>query len=461
MRKFDRKVTKMQYNCAFPEDFLWGAATASYQVEGYPLEDDAGPSNWHTFTRRPGAIANDDTGDITSGQYHKLEEDIALMKWMGIKAYRFSIAWPRIFPESDGQPNQKGLDHYNRLIDGLLKAGIEPWPTLFHWDLPQTLEDRWGGWQSADTARAFADYAGWVTKSIGDRVGQLFTINEISSFIGNGYQNGKFPPGLQLDKAAVAQAMHHACLAHGLGVQAIRAQSPRPLRVGIAEVVPSCVPVIETPENIEATHKAFRRCAASRLVPMQEGAYPDFWLEEMGDAAPRFTDQEMATIAEPCDFVGINMYAPDYILADPESSIGYRVLDFPPGYPTYNMPWLRIGPQITYWVPRLIHESWNVPSIYISENGCACQDRIAPDGQVYDTDRVMYLREHFQSAQRAIADGVPLHGYFVWSLMDNFEWASGLQKRFGLVYVNYSNLERTPKLSAKFFREVISRKSIV
>ncbi|MBN2640458.1 MAG: beta-glucosidase [Victivallales bacterium] len=444
----------------FADDFLWGAATASYQVEGYPLADGAGPSNWHVFSHKPGTVENDHTGDIGVGQYKLYRDDVQLMKKLGIQAYRFSISWSRIFPEGTGRVNEKGLQYYQNLIDELLANGIQPWATMFHWDLPQALEDK-GGWRSKDTARAFGDYVAYVSSKISDRVKNYFTVNEIYCFTRTGYKDGIFAPGLKLDPKTVAQTVHNGCLAHGLAVQAIRANAVQPVNIGLAENMPPTVPVYETEENIAAARTAFRHYSADKLLPMMEGAYADFWLEEMGDNAPEFNDEEMKIISSPIDFVGINVYAPVYIIADADAPHGFREVPLPQGYPRMNMPWLYVGPNITYWAPRFLKEIWDVKGVYVTENGCAAQDKMELDGEVYDTDRVMYLRNHFIAAQRAVSEGIPLKGYFVWSLLDNFEWASGYNKRFGMVYVNYQTLERTPKLSAKFYSEVIKNNAVV
>ena len=449
----------MKDTFTFPENFLWGAATAAFQVEGYPLADGAGPSNWYEFCHQPGRIANDDTGDIGPAHYIKYKEDVQMMKKLGIKAYRFSINWSRIFPEGTGAVNKKGLDFYNKLINELLDNGIEPWVTFFHWDLPAALEKK-GGWTNRETPLAFAEYVSYVTSKISDRVKNFFTINEILCFTTAGYQEGIFAPGLKLDPKTCAQTVHHGTLAHGLAVQAIRASAVGPVNVGIAENPVVTVPVYGNEANIEATKKALRYENADKLTAIMEGEYMPEWLEQMGPNAPEFTDADMLAIGSEIDFVGVNIYAPIYI-ETAENTKGYNIIPMPEGYPRMNMPWLNIGPDITYWIPRLLSEVWGVDSVYITENGCAAQDKIDLDGNIKDTDRVMYLKHHFMQASRAVQEGWPLKGYFVWSLMDNFEWSSGYQKRFGLHYVNYSSLERTPKESAKFYSEVIATNKVV
>ncbi len=445
----------------FPKSFLWGAATASFQVEGYPRADGAGISNWDQFSHQPGRIENDHNGDISAAQFLKYKEDVQLMKSLGIKAYRFSISWSRVFPNGTGRINPKGLDYYNKLIDELLANDIQPWVTMFHWDMPQVLEDKYGGWRSRKTVDAFGKYVAHVTSQISDRVKNYFTVNEILCFTNLGYESGVFPPGLKLDAKTVNQTVHHGCLAHGTAVQAIRANAKIKPNIGIAENLTSAVPLYESKEHIDAARKAFRWNSAPRMTAMMEGAYPAEWLEHLGANAPEFTDEDMKIISSPLDFVGVNIYAPTYVKAAPESKLGFAEIPMPEGYPKMNMPWLNIGPNITYWSPRFLKELWNVKGIYVTENGCAAVDKLDHTGKVYDTDRIMYLRNHFIAASRAVNEGIPLKGYFVWSLMDNFEWACGYNKRFGIVYVNYQTLERIPKASAEFYRETIRRSAVV
>ena len=449
----------MNSTFSFPDDFLWGAATASFQVEGYPLADGAGPTNWYDFCHQPGRIVNDDTGDIGPAHYKKYKEDVKMMKALGIKAYRFSINWARIFPEGTGAVNQKGVDFYNSLINELLDNGIEPWVTFFHWDLPLALEKK-GGWTNRETVIAFAEYVSYMTAQISDRVKNFFTINEILCFTTLGYEIGIHAPGLQLDAKTCAQTVHHGVLAHGLAVQAIRAAAVGPVNIGLAENPVPTVPVFGTEEHIEATRKAFRFENADKLTAILDGQYMDEWLEKMGENAPEFTDADMLAIGSEIDFVGVNIYAPEIVEAA-DNKRGYRIMPKPEGYPRMNMPWLYIGPEITYWVPRLLGAIWGVENVYVTENGCAAKDKLDYDGEVYDTDRVMYLKHHFMQASRAVREGWPLKGYFVWSLMDNFEWSWGYQRRFGLHYVNYSTLERIPKTSAKFYSEVIKSGRVI
>jgi beta-glucosidase len=442
---------------SFPEGFLWGSATAAYQVEGAVHEDDRGTSIWDTFSHIPGKTFQGDTGDNADDFYHRYRDDIALMKDLGLKAFRFSIAWPRVFPTGTGQPNPKGLDFYNRLVDALLAAKIQPFCTLYHWDLPQALEDA-GGWQSRRTAEAFGAYAGFVAKHLSDRVSHFMTLNEMRSFIDLGYGSGTHAPGLKLGRAQLAQAQHNAVLAHGLGVQAIRANSPVTTQVGLAENAECTCPVYASDEHIAAARLAMREENAQYLTAILEGRYTDAYLRRMAGDAPRFTDADMRIIGSPIDFVGLNCYTATYIRHD-DSDRGYQVVAKPVSYPHMASSWLSIGPEALYWAPRLMNEVWRPKAIYISENGCSTDD-VLRDGRVLDTDRVMYLRNYVGQLQRAVADGVPVRGYFLWSLLDNYEWADGYSKRFGIVYVDFATQKRTPKLSAEFYKATIAHNAV-
>ena len=450
--------------CPFPAAFLWGAATAAYQVEGAVAEDGRTPSVWDTFSHRPGTTAMNHTGDVACDHYHRYRDDVALMRSLGLQAYRFSISWSRVLPTIDGPPNQAGLDFYSRLVDELLGAGIQPWATLFHWDLPQWAEDAFGGWESKECATRFADYATLIARTLGDRLAGLFTVNEFFCFLDKGYggQEEMFAPGKQTSRRVFNQARHHAIYGHGLAAQAFRAGMQRGTcpPVGVAENVPAVVPVRETPDNVRLAKEAMREMAGMYLTPILEGAYHPAYLAAQGADAPTFTDDEMRTIATPLDFVGLNLYTPTYVRPDASVSRGWSAIPHDETYPRMVMPWLGLGPSILYWGPRLVAETWGVKSIYITENGCANGDRQHADGQVYDTARMMYLQNHLVQAHRAVDEGVPLHGYFLWSLMDNFEWATGYTRRFGLCYTNYETQARTPKLSAAFYRDVIRRNAV-
>jgi beta-glucosidase len=445
---------------AFPPGFLWGTATAAYQIEGAVSEDGRGPSIWDSFTHTPGKIRNDDNGDIADDHYHRYRDDVQSMKALAVTAYRFSISWPRIFPQGTGAPNPKGLDFYDRLLDNLLANGIAPFPTLYHWDLPQALQDR-GGWERRDTAEAFAAYAGYVAEKLSDRVRHFFTLNECAVFVELGHGSGVFAPGLKLPPVRLNQVRHHALLAHGLAVQAIRARSRAGTQTGPAENVSVCVPVVETPEHIAAAELATREHNAPYLTAIMEGRYRESFLAAAGADAPKVADDDMNVIATPVDFVGINVYLPGSYISASDTAPGFVSVPFPAKHPTMNSSWLKIGPEALYWGPRNMAKVWNVSDIYITENGCSATDVPAADGRVYDTDRIMFLRSYLTQLQRATSDGVPVRGYFHWSLMDNFEWVDGFGTRFGLLYVDYATQQRTPKLSASFYREVAARNRLV
>jgi beta-glucosidase len=443
----------------FPRGFLWGTATASYQVEGAVTEDGRGPSIWDTFSHTPGKTVNGATGDVADDHYHRYKQDVQLMKALGVKVYRFSIAWPRVFPQGTGSPNPKGLDFYNRLVDELLANGITPFATLYHWDLPQALQDNGGGWESRNTSEAFGRYAGYVAQHLSDRVKHFFTTNEFGAFVELGYAIGIHAPGLKLPPARFNQTRHNAVLGHGLAVQAIRANAKPGTKVGLAENMTICVPVIEDEANIRAAERATREMNAPYMTVIQEGKYTDAYLERTGADAPKFTAADLKVISSPLDFTGINIYTPTWVRADASPS-GFTPVPNPASYPHMASSWLTIGPEALYWGPRNVAKLWKVKEIYITENGCSSSDVPAADGIVYDTDRVMYLRNYLSQLQRATADAVPVKGYFLWSLMDNFEWADGYTNRFGLHYVDYTTQTRTPKLSARFYRETIRRNAV-
>lgn len=454
------KTSEAQNNQrTFPKGFLWGSATAAYQVEGAFNEDGRKPTIWDTFSKTPGKTVNGATGDVSTDHYHRYKEDIQLMKNLGVKSYRFSIAWSRVFPDGTGAPNPKGLDFYNKLVDELLKNGIQPFATLYHWDLPQVLQDKYGGWEGRETSEAFANYAGYTAQKLSDRVKHFFTINEFGAFVELGYRIGIHAPGLQLPPARFNQTRHHAVLGHGLAVQAIRAKAKAGTRIGLAENMNICVPVIETAEHIKAAQEATRQTNAQYMTVIQEGKYTDLYLENAGKDAPKFTDADLKTISSPLDFVGINIYTPTYVRAD-GSKQGFAVIPHPQSFPHMASVWLFIGPEALYWGPHHVNKIWGAKEIYITENGCSSSDIPAADGKVYDTDRVMYLRNYLSHLQRATEQGVPVKGYFLWSLMDNFEWADGYTNRFGLHYVDYKTQKRTPKLSADFYKQVIAQNSV-
>ena len=445
----------------FPRGFVWGTATSAYQIEGAVSEDGRGPSIWDSFAHRPGTIEDGSNGDVADDHYHRYKDDIGLMKALGTKAYRFSIAWPRIFPQGSGAPNGRGLDFYNRLVDELLANGIAPYATLYHWDLPQGLQDRLGGWQSRDTAKAFADYAGYIAERLGDRVTHFFTINECSRLVHLGHGLGIDAPGLKLSQGGQNQVRHHVALGHGLAVQAIRARARRGVKVGPAENLVVCIPAIGDPANIRAAEIATRELNAGYLTVMLEGRYTEAYLAEAGKDAPQFSPDDLRIISSPIDFLGLNIYKPDHYVVAADNPRGFALLPFPASFPHMDPDWLMVGPEAMYWAPRHAARLWNVKSIYVTENGTSGTDAPETDGSIHDVDRIMYLRNYLFHLQRATSEGVPVTGYFHWCLLDNFEWADGLKKRFGLYRVDFDTQRRTPKLSAAFYRETIRRNAVV
>ena len=444
----------------FPSAFAWGVATSAYQIEGAVAEDGRGPSIWDRFARMPGTIADRSNGDVACDHYHRYRDDVRLMKALGVKAYRFSIAWPRIFPEGTGAPNPKGLDFYNRLLDELLANGIEPFATLYHWDLPVNLQDRFGGWTSRDTAKAFADYAAYVAPRLTDRVKHVFTINECSRLVHLGHGLGIDAPGLKLAPQALNQVRHHVALAHGLSVQAIRATGRPGTKLGPAENMVTCIPAGPTAQDVRAAEIATRELNGGYLTAMLEGEYNAGFLAQAGSDAPRYTAEDLKVISSPIDFVGLNVYKPDHYIVAADNPRGYASLHFPSSFPHMESNWLNVAPEAMYWALRHAAKLWGPKSIYVSENGTSAADKVAADGQIYDTDRIMYLRNYLLHLQRAMSEGVPVAGYFLWSLMDNFEWADGYAMRFGLYHVDFETQVRRPKLSAAFYRETIRRNGV-
>ena len=430
----------------FPPDFAWGVAAASAQIEGAAFEDGKSPSIWDTFCRVPGAVTNGDTLDRACDHYNLYEQDADLMRQLGWRNYRLSLAWPRIFPDGGDQTNPAGLEFYDRLIDAFLEREITPWVTLFHWDLPQKLEDE-NGWLNRATVDAFAVYADAATKRLGDRVKNWFTLNEMPCFIGLGYGTGIHAPGRTESKQLVNQGYHHALLAHGRAVEIVRANVPN-ARVGLVHNPPTPIPVIETPEHIEAAKINYERVNGPLMAPIFRGAYPD-WLMESPDA-PDVQAGDMEIIAQPGDFLGLNLYAGYFVRADD----GTRELPLPAQFPKGDLDWIKITPQTLYWQIRLAREVFGVESFYVTENGSAFADEMTADGEVLDLDRREYLRNYLIGLQRACAEGFDVKGYFAWSAMDNYEWAEGYAKRFGLIYVDFETQKRTPKLSAHWYSAV-------
>jgi beta-glucosidase len=452
----------------FPANFEWGVATAAYQIEGAIAADDRKPSVWDVFSALPGRTLEGDTGEIACDHYHRYLMDIEWMARLGIRHYRFSLSWPRIIPEGRGEVNVAGLDFYGRLVDALLAHGITPHATLFHWDSPQALEERYGSWRSREMAQDFADYAAAVVQCLGDRVTSWMTMNEIACFTHLGYGVNTLPPhapGMIVESLqAVWQASHHALLAHGLACQAIRANTPAPCSVGWVDNFVPTVPLTETPEDIAAAQAAFPLHGTNGgiLVPALTGQYSAALLSQLGACAPAIAEGDLETMCQPLDWFGFNTYSGTYVRAA-DNVLGFEVLPFPKGYPQLQMPWLQLVPDCVYWGIRHISETLNRPDlpIRITENGCATDDELNENGEIIDSARILYLRECLRSAHRALQEGYPLRGYFLWTLMDNFEWAYGYQRRFGLLYTDYKTQQRIPKASFAWYQACIRQNRVV
>ncbi len=441
----------------FPQGFVWGVAAASYQVEGAAREDGRGPSIWDTFSRKPGKVLHGHTGDVSVDQYHRYEEDVQLMHELGVASYRFSIAWPRVQPAGSGAINPAGLDYYRRLSDALHARGIQTTATLYHWDLPQPLEDA-GGWPVRDTAYRFAEYSRVCFEALGDHVDRWITLNEpwCSSVLG--YLEGVHAPGCT-DRSAAWAAAHHLMLGHGLAVQAYRSgpgAQPDAAPIGITLNLESPRPATRRPEDLEAADRWIDLRSRFFLDPLLGRPYPERHFASYPDhTPPPVQTGDMATIAVPIDFLGVNFYHEPVVAADPSHPEGFRCAES--HHETTDMGW-PITPRGLY---RHLKWVWQTTEgrypLFITENGCAMPDTLTPDGErCHDPRRVAYLREHFSAALDAVEDGVDLRGYFVWSLIDNFEWAYGYEKRFGIVYADYVNGRRVRKDSFYYLREVIS-----
>ncbi len=434
----------------FPKDFTWGTATAAYQIEGAANEDGRGASIWDTFAHTPGKTQNGDTGDVACDHYHRTRDDIQLMKALNINAYRFSIAWSRIFPQGRGRVNELGLDFYNRLVDDLLEAGITPYVTLYHWDLPQALEDE-GGWLRRGIAEDFAAYADTMSSALGDRVKHWITFNEPWCVAWLGYMIGEHAPGYTSDNPANAlAATHNLYRAHGLSVPLIRRNSAE-AQVGITLNVSPAEPATDKPDDMAAT--VFYDGWFNRwyLDPLFRGQYPADLLSFYSAFMPEIQPGDMETIAAPLDFLGVNYYSRAVIEASGNPLIPFQGVR-PEGEYT-EMGW-EVYPHALYTFLKRLQADYNPRAIYITENGAAYVDELTPEGRVHDEQRKAYFASHLEAVQHAVDDGVAVKGYFAWSLMDNFEWSHGYTKRFGLYYVDYATQQRTLKDSGAYYASV-------
>lgn len=445
----------------FKEGFIFGVATAAYQIEGGANEDGRGPSIWDIFCKQPGKIYEGHTGDKGCDHYHRYEEDIELIKKMGVKAYRFSISWSRILPEGIGKVNEKGIEFYNRLIDGLVKAGIEPYITLFHWDLPYALHKK-GGWMNEESPRWFRDYAKIVVECFSDRVKYFITFNEPQCFIGLGYSQGIHAPGLKQSLTDTVTMAHHVLLAHGYGVQVMRAYAKQSIQIGYAPTGSMNYPASEDSRDIEAARSSIFSIPEKIdedwawnvswwSDPIFLGNYPKDGLKALERYMPSIKDKDMKIISEPIDFLGQNIYNGVEIRANKEGRFHYEPRYV--GYPKTALNW-PITPKSLYWGPKFLYERYKKP-IYITENGIACHDIISLDGKVHDSNRIDFLQRYLRELKRAAEDEVDIAGYFGWSLMDNFEWHRGYAERFGFIYTDYVTGERILKDSAYWYKKVI------
>lgn len=432
----------------FPDDFVWGVSSAAYQIEGAWDQDEKGESIWDHFSHTPGKIENGDTGDVACDHYHRYREDIGLMERLGIRAYRFSISWPRLLPRGRGPLNRAGLDFYDRLIDGLLEAKIQPYLTLFHWDLPQAMQDR-GGWQNRDTGRYFADYAALVAEHLGDRVRYWMTMNEPQVLAYLGHYKGEHAPGLRDERMAI-QVSHNLLVAHGLAVQAVRANNGGG-EVGIALDIHPFEPAGDKAADIDAAELGWQTTSGWYLEPIFAGHYPSAALDFYSDKVPEIQSGDMELISQKLDFLGINFYARQVV--GPDGPV--RV----PDAEYTEMGWEVHAPALRKLLVDMNRE-YQLPPIFITENGAAFADTLGADGHVHDTRRIDFLSEHIAQARLAMDDGVKLRGYFVWSLLDNFEWSYGYSKRFGLIYVDYATQRRIIKDSGEWYARVIGRKMV-
>lgn len=445
----------------FRKNFVWGAATSAYQIEGGAGEDGKGLDIWDVYCKEPGKVYEGHSGDIACDHYHRYKEDVRIMKEMGLKAYRFSINWSRILPEGTGKVNEKGIDFYNRLIDELLDAGIEPYITLYHWELPYEIYKR-GGWMNREIVEWFGQYAALVAERFSDRVTHFFTLNEPQCFVGLGFLSGDHAPGLKAPLRDTFTMAHHALMAHGRAVQQLRAHAKQPIEVGYAPTCGMTYPETDKKEDIEAARKSlFAMPDVSNWSwnvawwsdPVLLGTYPEEGLKLYEPWLPEIKDSDMKLISQPIDMYGQNIYNGRCVRmgknGEPETVKRYE------GFPKTANNW-PVTPEALYWGPKFLYERYKKP-IYITENGISCHDRVSLDGKVHDPSRIDFLERYLAALKSAASDGVDIRGYFQWSLMDNFEWNFGYSERFGLIYIDYQTQERIWKDSAYWYRDFIRK----
>ncbi|MCR4908343.1 MAG: beta-glucosidase [Lachnospiraceae bacterium] len=444
----------------FSENFKWGVASASYQIEGGWNEDGKSPSIWDSFSHKPGAVYEGQNGDIAADAYHLYEKDLDIMQEMGIKNYRLSLSWPRIIPEADRKVNGAGLAYYDKVVDGCLKRGIEPWLTLYHWDLPQRLEDK-GGWRNRETVDEFAVYAEAVGRHFKGRVKNFFTLNEPQCIAGLGYATGEYAPGLKLKPEEVFTVWHHLMLAHGVGYDALRKEVPEARislastgKLGYLKELSGDIPEGLKEYSFRTTDRDGNGWFFNHqwvFDPVCRGHYPDDPGSPWAKAAAAVPQSDLDIIAKKPDFISLNIYNGHEIVMDGSGHAGEAVRYN--GFPRTAIGW-PITPEVMYWGTRQIYDRYGLP-IVISEDGISCTDVISLDGKVHDPNRIDFLHRYLSALKRAAEDGVPVEGYLQWSFTDNFEWSKGYSERFGLIYVDYRDCSRIPKDSAEWYAEVV------
>lgn len=445
----------------FAKDFVWGAATSSYQIEGTGRDSGKGQNIWDVFTKEPGRVYEGHTGDIACDHYHRFREDVAYMKELGLKGYRFSIDWSRVLPEGNGKVNEKGIDFYNALIDELLEQGIEPYITLYHWELPYEIYKR-GGWMNPEIVEWFGQYARLVAERFSDRVKYFFTLNEPQCFVGLGFLQGCHAPGVKAPLRDTFEMAHNALKAHGRAVQMLRAYGKQNVQIGYAPTSGMCYPEKETPKDIEAARKALFALPDDLSNwtwnvswwsdPVILGKYPEEGMKKYEKYLPVITDEDMKLISQPIDFYGQNIYNGRCIRMGTDGRP--EEVRRPAGFPKTATNW-PVTPEALYWGPKFLYERYRKP-IYITENGMACHDTVSQDGKVHDPNRIDFLARYLKNLKRA-AEEIDIRGYFQWSLMDNFEWDKGYAERFGIIYVDFETQERIWKDSAYWYRDLIRR----